>query len=58
MTRALAHIGVHILHMTLYRGEVLVLILKKVQLYTTLEFSFLFYFDFTSACNFVFVFHV
>ena len=29
-------------------------ILEKVQLYITLEFSFLFYFAFTSACNLVF----
>ena len=63
-TRALAHIGVHILHNTLLAYQVfgaivgvkLVLILTKRQLYITLEFLFLF--CFTSDGNLVFLFRV
>ena len=63
-TRALAHIGVHILHNTLsayqvfgvVAGDKLVLILTKRQLYITLEFLFLF--CFTSSGNLVFLFRV
>ena len=63
-TRALAHIGGNILHITLsayqvfgrhYRGVVLELILKKCNYILLLNsnFYFYFYFSFTSACNLV-----
>ena len=64
MTRALAHIGVHILHNTLsayqvfcaIAGDKFSVILTKRKLDITLEFLFLF--GFRSAGNLVFLFRV
>ena len=65
--RALAHIGVHTLHITNGPISFLAPLQRrsfsvdndKRQLDITLEFFLLlFYFDFTSACNLVFVFLV
>ena len=67
MMCALAHIGVHILHITLSAYQVFSAVAEEISFSVDIEKSeiiyysgifFLFYFAFTNTYNFVFVFRV